>query len=80
MAATDGQAPGGEAGQQEGRTMLERTLVALVQQVVKGIPGVPSQQPIVDCARKLLDKCEGDVGKVRTDQLEISPPRIGPFE
>ena len=49
--------------QQEGRTLLERTLVALVQQVVKGIPGVPSQEPIVDCARKLLDKCDGDVGK-----------------
>jgi hypothetical protein len=49
--------------EQEGRTLLERTLVSLVQQVVKGIPGVPSQEPIVDCARKLLDKCDGDVGK-----------------
>eukprot|EP01044_Picomonas_judraskeda_P003911 COSAG03_NODE_334_length_8910_cov_814.886392_3_plen_932_part_00 len=52
-----------QEAQQDGRTLLERTLVALVQQVVKGIPGVPSQEPIVDCARKLLDKCDGDVGK-----------------
>ncbi len=55
--------PPQEEGQLEGRTLLERTLVALVQQVVKGIPGVPSQEPIVDCARKLLDKCDGNVGK-----------------
>ena len=49
--------------QQEAQSLMEKTLIALVRQVVNGIPGVPSQEPVVDAARRLLDKCDGDVGK-----------------
>jgi hypothetical protein len=43
------------------RSLLERTLTALVRQVVNGIPGVPSQGPVVAAAQRLLDKCDGNV-------------------
>jgi hypothetical protein len=42
-------------------SVLERSLTALIRQVVNGIPGVASQGPVVDAAQKLLDKCDGDV-------------------
>jgi hypothetical protein len=35
--------------------------VSLTRQVVTGIPGVPSQGPVAECARNLLDRCDGDV-------------------
>lgn len=49
--------------QEEAQSLMEKTLISLVRQVVNGIPGVPSQEPVVDAARKLLDKCDGDVSK-----------------
>ena len=60
--ATTSHGPGAaEAEATAARSVVERTLTALVRQVVNGIPGVASQRPVVDTAQVLLDKCDGDV-------------------